>query len=288
MSATGRKAGGDEAILPAAASEPEPEPEPEPPAAVAASRRSATGDNGAGGGARYVRLNVGGTPYMTLLTTLTKHPRSMLAAMFSSLEEEEEEEEEEEGEDESSGAGMFSMPVDGTGAFIVDRDGASFRHILNYLRNDGPTPPPLPASADERQLLAMEAEYFLLEELLDRCRSVGQQGRVMYPMSQAEFLSQPLREGMDNVGNAIKVVSLPPVDLRGVTMAHQSYVGCSFRECDLREVDMRKATLRCTDLQDARCETQAPLTTLCFPGICVVDRLLVIALRTLIPRDVCC
>jgi hypothetical protein len=187
-----------------------------------------------------VRLNVGGTPYTTLLATLTKHPHSMLAAMFGGLVD---------GEDDASaggaaagsGGGMFSLPVDSTGAYIIDRDGGSFRHVLNYLRNDGPTPAPLPASAEERQLLAMEAEYFLLEELLDRCRSVGQQGRAMYPMSQAEFLSQPLREGKDNVGNAIKVVSLPPVDLRCVTMAHQSYDSCSFRECDLREVDMRKA-----------------------------------------------
>ena len=53
------------------------------------------------------------------------------------------------------------MPCDPSGAYILDRDGPTFRHILNYLRNGEGTP--LPTDPGERLLLAMEAEFFLLE-----------------------------------------------------------------------------------------------------------------------------
>jgi len=55
----------------------------------------------------------------------------------------------------------FALPCDPSGAYILDRDGPTFRHILNYLRNGEGTP--LPTDPGERLLLAMEAEFFLLE-----------------------------------------------------------------------------------------------------------------------------
>ena len=60
----------EEAILPQPEPEPEPQPEPEPEAVP-----------------RYVQLNVGGTPFTTLLSTLLRHPDSMLATMFGGLAE---------------------------------------------------------------------------------------------------------------------------------------------------------------------------------------------------------
>ena len=54
----------------------------------------------------------------------------------------------------------FALPCDPSGAYILDRDGPPFRHILNYLRNGEGTP--LPTDPGERLLLAMEAEFFLL------------------------------------------------------------------------------------------------------------------------------
>ena len=191
----------------------------------------------AAGVARYVRLNVGGTRYTTLLETLTRVPGSMLTAMFGGLSTDEH--------------CSFNLPQDDTGAYIIDRDGQSFRHVLNFLRHDGPTQCSLPRSAEDRSMLAREAEYYMLDELFDQCCSIGHNGRQLYPMSQAEFLSQPLRDSSAN-GNPVKVVFLPPVDLRAINLAYQSYVGCAFRECDLRQVDMRKANLSCCDLQDAR------------------------------------
>ncbi len=191
--------------------------------------------------ARYICLNVGGTRYTTLLDTLTRVQGSMLTAMFEHLNTD---------NDESR---SFTLPQDDTGAYIIDRDGQSFRHVLNFLRHDGPTACSLPCSAEDRSMLAREAEYYMLDELLDQCCSIGHNGRQLYPMSQAEFLSQPLRDGSAN-GNPVKVVCLPPVDLRAINIAYQSYVGCAFRECDLRQVDMRKTNLSWCDLQDARIE----------------------------------
>ena len=193
-------------------------------------------------GQRYVRLNVGGIGYTTLLDTLTRVPGSMLAAMFDGLGMD---------SDSADSGARFALPRDDTGAYILDRDGQSFRHVLNFLRHDGPTPCALPRSPEDRSILALEAKYYMLDELLDQCCSIGQDGRQLYPMSQAEFLAQPLRDGSAN-GNPVKVIRLPPTDLRAINMAYQKYIGCAFRECDLRQVDMRKADLSCCDLQDAR------------------------------------
>ena len=36
---------------------------------------------------------------------------------------------------DNGGGGLVDLPVDGQGAFVLDRDGPSFRFILNYLRD---------------------------------------------------------------------------------------------------------------------------------------------------------
>ena len=252
--------GEEEAILP---HELEPEPE-QPTAAQTEAERESERHRESGLSTRYVRLNVGGTRYTTLLDTLTRVPGSMLAAMFDGLDS------------DDADSARFALPQDDTGAFIIDRDGPSFRHVLNFLRHEGAGPCPLPRSAEDRSVLALEAQYYMLDELLDQCCSIGHNGRQLYaapdtcplvthflltrpmrrlgrryPMSQAEFLSQPLRDGSAN-GAPVKIVCLPPVDLRAVNMAYQSYIGCAFRECDFRQVDMRKAELSYCDLRDAR------------------------------------
>ena len=66
-----------------------------------------------------VELNVGGSLYTTRLSTLRKDPTSMLAVMFS-------------------GRHMIDRTNDGR--FFIDRDGSSFKCILQYLR-DGKSPP---------------------------------------------------------------------------------------------------------------------------------------------------
>ena len=64
-------------------------------------------------------VNVGGTLYTTRLSTLRKDPTSMLAAMFS---------------------GRHVIERTNDGRFFIDREGGSFKYILQYLR-DGKMPP---------------------------------------------------------------------------------------------------------------------------------------------------
>jgi hypothetical protein len=218
----------------------------------------------------YIQLDVGGVNYTTLLGTLTKHPDSMLATMFRHARDEGTEPDSghtftlaRNSESVPAGHGrahsssmvpcgkmlrqnatdLTGHPGD-SGAYILDRDGLSFRYVLNYLRNESDLPIPLPSNPVERQQLAIEAEYFMLDELLDLCRSTpsaaGSTGCALHPMTQSELLLQPRIEWARQ---------LPPTDLRGVSIAFQNYDSSVLRECDLRGVDMRECTLSRCQLQ---------------------------------------
>eukprot|EP01062_Namystynia_karyoxenos_P017824 TRINITY_DN16600_c0_g1_i1.p2 TRINITY_DN16600_c0_g1~~TRINITY_DN16600_c0_g1_i1.p2 ORF type:complete len:301 (+),score=88.36 TRINITY_DN16600_c0_g1_i1:77-904(+) len=64
--------------------------------------------------ATVVDLNVGGVPYTTSLATLRKHPRSALAQMFGE---------------------PFACHRDRQGRWFIDRNGALFEHVLDFLRD---------------------------------------------------------------------------------------------------------------------------------------------------------
>jgi hypothetical protein len=120
--------------------QPEPEPGPAPAPAPVPQVRCVP--------SQYVRLDVGGTRYTTMLSTLCKYPGSMLAAMFSGLLE--------SGDDDGSSViddgGGVGLAVDSDGAYIIDRDGPSFRHVLAYLRNQREDVSiPLPSDDVERR-----------------------------------------------------------------------------------------------------------------------------------------
>ena len=70
---------------------------------------------------KFLRLDVGGTRYTTLLSTLTSRPGSMIATMFRQLED-------------GEGIGLAQDPDE---FYILDRDGPTFRYLLNFLRGDG-------------------------------------------------------------------------------------------------------------------------------------------------------
>ena len=89
---------------------------------------------------QVVQLNVGGHKYETLLSTLRKRD-SMLAALFS---------------------GRFKVLRDSEGRVFIDRNGALFAHVLDYLRDGSKWVPPAPSKVDLRALRA-EVEYFGLE-----------------------------------------------------------------------------------------------------------------------------
>ena len=94
-----------------------------------------------------VKLNVGGIYFATSLQTLTKDPKSMLAAMFS---------------------GKFEMKPCEDGAFFIDRDGTHFRFILNYLRTGKLT---LPEGATFLKELLEEVEFYQIQGMLMELKS---------------------------------------------------------------------------------------------------------------------
>ncbi|XP_059150667.1 BTB/POZ domain-containing protein KCTD6-like [Physella acuta] len=88
-------------------------------------------------------LNVGGVLYTTTTATLLKFPESMLGSLL--------------------GRGMPSTK-DANGHLFIDRDGHTFRHILNFLRCSQLC---LPANFKELDLLSAEADFYQISPLID-------------------------------------------------------------------------------------------------------------------------
>ncbi|KAJ8737773.1 hypothetical protein PYW08_000368 [Mythimna loreyi] len=90
-----------------------------------------------------VHIDVGGRIYTSTLETLTTYPESRLGKMFN---------------------GTIPIVLDTLKQhYFIDRDGAMFRHILNYLRNKRLL---LPAQFPHIDLLIHEAHYFELEKMV--------------------------------------------------------------------------------------------------------------------------
>ena len=92
---------------------------------------------------RRVKLNVGGSKFETTLSTLTRHPDSMLAVMFS---------------------GRHEVPQDDDGYVFIDRDGTHFRIILNFLRTGALDVPTSQKAASE---LTRELQYYQLDTCVE-------------------------------------------------------------------------------------------------------------------------
>ena len=90
-----------------------------------------------------IKLNVGGQIYTTSLATLTKYSESMLGAMFS---------------------GRFAAQKDSNGNYFIDRDGALFRYVLDFLRNGELQ---VLENPHEFGPLLKEAEFFQIPALTD-------------------------------------------------------------------------------------------------------------------------
>lgn len=89
-----------------------------------------------------VKVNVGGSVFVTSRATLTKCPDSMLAALFS---------------------GRYKL-VKLDDAIFIDRDPQHFKTILNWLRDNNPAV--LPDAQHDRQGLLAEAQYYCLSPLV--------------------------------------------------------------------------------------------------------------------------
>jgi len=99
---------------------------------------------------QVVNVNVGGILYTTTLATLTKEEGSLLHSMLSTDE--------------------ASPMTDSKGRIFIDRDGALFRYILDYLRNERLL---LPDNFQEVNRLRQEAQYFRLGGLLAQLTEAG-------------------------------------------------------------------------------------------------------------------
>ncbi|XP_076875594.1 BTB/POZ domain-containing protein KCTD7 [Brachyhypopomus gauderio] len=87
-----------------------------------------------------ISLNVGGTFFTTRLSTLRRYEDTMLAAMFS---------------------GRHHVPRDAEGRYFIDRDGAFFGDILNFLR-EGQLP-----QRDRVRAVHKEAQFYAIGPLLE-------------------------------------------------------------------------------------------------------------------------
>jgi len=122
-----------------------------------------------------VELNVGGVAYTTSRRTLGREEDSLLAKWFSPS---------------TSSADDHTPPQrDAHGRYFIDRDGALFRYILDYLRCGQLV---LPESFRERGRLRQEAEFFRLSGML---RSLG--GLALTPNGSGVALASSCYAGAD-------------------------------------------------------------------------------------------
>lgn len=89
-----------------------------------------------------VRLNVGGTKYITTKSTLRKYPQSMLGTMFM---------------------GNVPLSTDKDGYYFIDRCGHIFEYILQFIRCGKLV---LPEDFKELELLRLEADFYQIEDLI--------------------------------------------------------------------------------------------------------------------------
>ncbi len=144
-----------------------------------------------------VTLNVGGVVHVTSRSTLTRYPHSMFAAMFSGRFNNDHVDACEPLTPDTHATPGTTTPTPTTPAYFIDRDGALFSHVLNYLRTGtlhvtvacewesdergGHTPHSVPApellTPELRAHLQLvsavldEAEYYNLTDLAHICRT---------------------------------------------------------------------------------------------------------------------
>lgn len=137
-----------------------------------------------------LHLNVGGRRLTTTVGTLQKDPKSVFCEMFKTFD---------------SPADAFSASTkhciverDADGAYVIDRDGRLFHHILNYLR-DGSVP--IGLTRIQRLQLLQEARFYGLQSLyavvggLQQPHDVGVDVAMVLPARDAGSTA-PLRAGI--------------------------------------------------------------------------------------------
>lgn len=98
-----------------------------------------------------IKLDIGGQFFSTSLSTLTRDPSSMLAAMFS---------------------GRHQLKTEADGSHFIDRDGTHFRYILNFLRDGHIKEGTLPLNETIQRELLAEAEFYQISGLVEYLNSL--------------------------------------------------------------------------------------------------------------------
>jgi uncharacterized protein YjbI with pentapeptide repeats len=182
-----------------------------------------------------VTVNVGGTVYMTTLATLTRVEGSMLGAMAEAL---------------SDGEVLF-----------IDRDGPSFRYVLNYLR-DPFAKPLLPRDPTDRDQLAREADFYGIPGLLSRPSTTEAAGgdwkgesACTQIVTQAELSGFQVTSKWEVGRNGREQKEyqwyrqFPCRDLRDCSLRYMDLTGWNLRGCNLAGVDATGADFTETDLR---------------------------------------
>ena len=186
-------------------------------------------------GTGAITVNVGGTVYMTTLATLTRVEGSMLGALAEALSDDE--------------------------VLFIDRDGPSFRYVLNYLR-DPFAKPLVPRDPTDRDQLAREVDFYGLPGLLSRPSTTEAAGgdwkgesACTQIVTQAELSGFQVKskwvEGRD--GREEKQYQwyrqFPCCDLRGCSLRYMDLTNWNLRGCNLAGVDATGANFTNANLR---------------------------------------
>ena len=184
-----------------------------------------------------VTVNVGGTVYTTTLATLTRVEGSMLGALAEAFVASDDE------------------------VLYIDRDGPSFRYVLNYLR-DPFAKPLVPRDPTDRDQLAREVDFYGLPGLLSRPSTTEAAGgdwkgesACTQIVTQAELSGFQVTSKWEVGRNGREEKEyqwyrqFPCRDLRDCSLRYMDLTGWNLRGCNLAGVDATGADFTETDLR---------------------------------------
>ena len=133
--------------------------------------------------ARIVKLNVGGTRFMTTYSTLAVHGKNALTAMLDNVN-----------------SGRVTSTVDESGYLFIDRCGTTFYGVLDYLRSGIIIPP----NGITRQQLMIELDYFSINIVEEFHDTPGGERVRKDRESIRESLSESIKKNEEKFINAMR------------------------------------------------------------------------------------